>query len=850
MFKLSLTCLAAGGPQAVRADEVINFVNDLLSEFAIKPYRNTLKMPALILDKQLKMSRFISKNGLVEDPCVVEKERSMMNPWTAEETYVFIEKLAAFGKDFRKIASFLDHKTVADCIEFYYKNHKSECFEKARKDSGFLKQRKSQTTTYLVGSGKRRNPELNATSLDMLGAASEIVAKIDRGMDIRQKCTSRSYFGASSSCLAPRVVDHPLNESDSMDTDNNERETEAADVLAGMCGSLSSEGMSSSITSSADCGGGYQDPSCPRINPPKQSLTPEFTLDVDVECSDESCSELNPTDWSDEEKSIFMQAVSSFGKDFVTVAQSVGTKSTDQCKAFFSKARKCLGLDLIQPVAGTASGDDDGGSSAIEDGNTMETCSGISNGSECKTEEDFPPPGMNSSHESDIMNSGPDFKTSNGSSRQGPLNSMIAEPVPENSSTFGGHEGDKPITDLNERRTDVPFVSVQEPQTVTVAPKMESEQGIQEKGDLGMPNDMSCFQLAGNSKSASGHSAQFSVPINYKKARNHYPSWPNNASGIDDAHSQNFVCTGDSQQLLPSYSLSKSTESSQILQGYPVSLQTMVGGASGDASCENLNLDRRADLLLQKCKEARQRSAAFPSLERRRDHSRTQTGCSSAGENPPRNGDVKLFGKILSSSQQKPCNSVERADDHRMRLEFSSDFRQQPKFDCNNHVPTENTAVRSFGFWDGNRILTGIPPMPDSTFLLAKYPAAFSNFSLPSLHGGSASVSRSISSNGLPEQREMQPQDVFDQMQRRRSAFHVASGMQQHGRGMSGVEVAGRGGVAFGGQFSGVSDPVAAIKMHYARAEQLRMQGGNAIAAAAADADNNDRCISNRDVGR
>ncbi|KAL0303121.1 UNVERIFIED_CONTAM: Nuclear receptor corepressor 2 [Sesamum radiatum] len=145
----------SGGPQTVPADEVIAFVNGLLSESACKPCRNTLKMPALILDKEMKMSRFISKNGLVEDPCAVEKERSMINPWSPEEKEIFIDKLAAFGKDFGKISAFLDHKTVADCIEFYYKNHKSECFKKTRKNPDFVKQRKSQSTTYLVASGKR-----------------------------------------------------------------------------------------------------------------------------------------------------------------------------------------------------------------------------------------------------------------------------------------------------------------------------------------------------------------------------------------------------------------------------------------------------------------------------------------------------------------------------------------------------------------------------------------------------------------------------------------------------------------------------------------------------------------------
>ena len=69
-----------------------------------------------------------------------------------------MDKSAMFGKDFRKISSFLDHKTTANCIQFYYKNHKFDSFEKTKKKLDVGKQGKS----------------FNALSLDILGEASVI----------------------------------------------------------------------------------------------------------------------------------------------------------------------------------------------------------------------------------------------------------------------------------------------------------------------------------------------------------------------------------------------------------------------------------------------------------------------------------------------------------------------------------------------------------------------------------------------------------------------------------------------------------------------------------------------------
>ncbi|KAK9283920.1 hypothetical protein L1049_012176 [Liquidambar formosana] len=397
----------AGNLSLVPTTEIINFTSKLLSDSQVKLSRNTLKMPALILDKKEKMvSRFISSNGLVEDPCAVEKERAMINPWMPEEKIIFMDKLATFGKDFRKIASFLDHRTTADCVEFYYKNHKSDCFEKTKKKMEFRKQGKPiSTNTYLVTSGKRWNREVSAASLDMLGAASVIASRADDSAGNRQTCSRRFLLGGYSDHKTPRVDDGILEASSSFNVVGNERETVAADVLAGICGSISSEAMSSCITSSVDPGEGYQEWKCKKVgSATKRPLTPEVMQNVDDEiCSDESCGEMDPADWTDEEKSIFIQAVSLYGKDFAMISRCVRTRSRDQCKVFFSKARKCLGLDQMHPGpgnVGTPVNDDaNEGGSDTEDACVVETGSVIcSNKIGSKLDEDLPMSVWNVNH--------------------------------------------------------------------------------------------------------------------------------------------------------------------------------------------------------------------------------------------------------------------------------------------------------------------------------------------------------------------------------------------------------------------------------------------------------------------
>ncbi|CAN6340448.1 unnamed protein product [Urochloa humidicola] len=406
----SRLAMPAGNSSTFSTPEMSDVASKLFSEFQIKRCRNYLKMPALIIDEREKeCSRFVSKNGLVGDPVLVEKERVMINPWTQEEKEIFMEMLAKFGKDFSKIASFLTHKTTADCVEFYYKHHKSDSFREVKK---LLDLRQQQPTSNFLGakSGKKWNPEANAASLDMLGVASVVAAHgleyANRVEKISAKSLIRTAYGSNVSYAATKSSGRECIDNVPL----HERESVAADVLAGICGTLSPEGMGSCITSSADPG---QKISMTRT---EHVLAPEIDRSVDEEdtLSDQEC-EVDPVDWNDDEKSIFIEAMNNYGKDFARISSCVKSKSYEQCKVFFSKARKSLGLDLIHQGAADASmptSDTNGGRSDTEEACAVEMDSAICSTQSCsKIEMDVCPTEKASG---DIITEQPELNMPNG----------------------------------------------------------------------------------------------------------------------------------------------------------------------------------------------------------------------------------------------------------------------------------------------------------------------------------------------------------------------------------------------------------------------------------------------------
>lgn len=345
----------AGNLTSAATDEAIQLASKVLSNAKDEPCRSILKMPALALNEGEKcFSRFISRNGLVGDPISFEKERTMVNPWTPEEKGIFLEKFAAFGKNFCKIASFLEHKTTADCVEFFYKNQKAENFMKIKKMHKLHNERDySCVSTYLTTSGNNQHRESNAASLDVLKAASNQSVGIQHtlqkyagrplmGMRFDHgRFTSQSFMGTSNK----RIVNSDL----------DRESTAAVDVLAGICGAFSCEAVGSCVTTTGvDLSESIQEKGFSSQHRKKNddtdhTLTCEAVENIEIQySSEENCEDIN-VDWIDDEKARFISALAMFGKDFGRISHYVHSRSEVQCKTFFSKARKRLGLDELIP---------------------------------------------------------------------------------------------------------------------------------------------------------------------------------------------------------------------------------------------------------------------------------------------------------------------------------------------------------------------------------------------------------------------------------------------------------------------------------------------------------------------
>ncbi|GMI87010.1 POWERDRESS [Hibiscus trionum] len=946
--------------------EMINFASKLIPDSYGRIHRNALKMPALILDeKEKKVSRFISTNGLVEDPFAIEKERALINPWTSVEKEIFIDKLAAFGKDFRKIASFLDHKTTADCVEFYYKNHKSECFEKTKNKNDLSKQGKSAVNTYLLTSGKKRSRE-NAASLDVLGAASVIAAHAESSIQNRHKSSGRIFLGGRFDSKTSRIDDSIAIRSSNLDIVGSDQDTVAADVLAGICGSFSSEAMGSCITSSAGPGENYHhDWKCHKVDSVvKRYSTSDVLQNLDEDtCSDESCGEMDSAHWTDEEKSIFIQAVSSYGKDFEMISRYVGTRSRDQCKVFFSKARKCLGLDLIHPRTrnmGTPMSDDaNGGGNDTEDACVQESSliSGDKLGS--NVEGDLPPtivsmnvdeldPTREASLQTDLIrsegNDGSLVECKNSEAveaifsdvdKTGPISEGGADDnmdIDSNQAESIQVQKSAALANLNALRNHIEqgvSLAVSASHGGTFDPHLSSLNALVEpKSDAawssegfgnnsearrtllsknGMDEHVAkCSSETGSQllcRSDSNKSGDESIDKNFVTKGLHQvpldlgfagkPSislLPDESSFAkisalhdSDTSQCDTICNQDRLSSTLAYPETEEKQASKAVSGHEsdqFSGNPLVDLAEMQISTsKEINVDVGRSQLpdvkrfstsercvtgsfsaqdyLHKCngpKPAAELPQLVQKLEQANSRQKSHFRSLSDTEKPGRNGNVKLFGQILNSSSQDDEKVAHFSKQSAKYSDLNLTGRRnvdgnvkriQTEFDQNIIFAPENVPKRSYGFWDGNRIQTGLSSLPDSAILVAKYPAAFVNYPSSSsqmeqqasqtvvrntdinLNGVSAFTPREISSNGavmdcqayrnhdrtkvapLTAADVKQQQGMISEMQRRN--------IQQQGRGKVGMNVVG----------SNLSDPVAVLRMQFAKTEAYGGQNGS-----------------------
>jgi hypothetical protein len=76
---------------------------------------------------------------LMDDPLAAHYTAKNVNPWTRAERLLFLEKFLSHNKNFRRIATFFEHKSVDDVVRFYFDNKKPLKLKQLTKDAQLKK---------------------------------------------------------------------------------------------------------------------------------------------------------------------------------------------------------------------------------------------------------------------------------------------------------------------------------------------------------------------------------------------------------------------------------------------------------------------------------------------------------------------------------------------------------------------------------------------------------------------------------------------------------------------------------------------------------------------------------------
>lgn len=126
---------------------------DNLQEQALedKKMRSYAVIPPILLDTKERKITYQNNNGYIENMEAEYKSRQYLNMWTPSEKEIFKEKYLQHPKNFGVIASYLDRKSVADCVQYYYLSKKAENYKQLLRKSR-LRARSSRNNPQKVNS--------------------------------------------------------------------------------------------------------------------------------------------------------------------------------------------------------------------------------------------------------------------------------------------------------------------------------------------------------------------------------------------------------------------------------------------------------------------------------------------------------------------------------------------------------------------------------------------------------------------------------------------------------------------------------------------------------------------------
>ncbi|XP_018091077.1 nuclear receptor corepressor 2 S homeolog isoform X9 [Xenopus laevis] len=283
---------------AARSEHEVSEIIDGLSEQENleRQMRQLAVIPPMLFDAEQQRIRFINMNGLMDDPMKVYKERQVMNMWSEQEKDTFREKFIQQPKNFVFIASFLERKTVSDCVLFYYLTKKNENYKN-------LIRRNYRRR----GKNQQQMPRTNQEEKDEKEKEGE---KEEYKQDLDNE------------------KDEPGKEKND-DTSGDENDDKEAVMAKGRKTANSQGRRKGRITRSM----------ANEAN--EESTAPQHYTDL-------ATMEMNESSrWTEEEMETAKKGLFEYGRNWSAIARMVGSKTVSQCKNFYFNYKKRQNLDGI-----------------------------------------------------------------------------------------------------------------------------------------------------------------------------------------------------------------------------------------------------------------------------------------------------------------------------------------------------------------------------------------------------------------------------------------------------------------------------------------------------------------------
>ncbi|XP_052547136.1 nuclear receptor corepressor 2 isoform X9 [Tympanuchus pallidicinctus] len=290
---------------AARSEHEVSEIIDGLSEQENleKQMRQLAVIPPMLYDADQQRIKFINMNGLMDDPMKVYKDRQVMNMWSEQEKETFREKFMQHPKNFGLIASFLDRKTVADCVLYYYLTKKNENYKNLVRRN-YRRRGKSQQQQQMPRSSQEEKDEKE----------KEKEKEGDKEEDKQETENDKEELTKDKN-------------DDTSGEDNDEKEavTSKGRKTANSQGRRKGR-ITRSMANEANS---------------EEAATPQQSAEL-------ASLEMNESSrWTEEEMETAKKGLLEHGRNWSAIARMVGSKTVSQCKNFYFNYKKRQNLDEI-----------------------------------------------------------------------------------------------------------------------------------------------------------------------------------------------------------------------------------------------------------------------------------------------------------------------------------------------------------------------------------------------------------------------------------------------------------------------------------------------------------------------